>query len=521
MQAASRPLRASCSGPSCPGLSAFLAPLFSPSLTAPVIQVSARPYVAAASAPPRWDSVTLIVLAALGLTFAALVTWGALQRGIRLRREARDDYERTLFLAAAGEEFARSLDPETLLDSVCRKATQVLGDGSAIYFLHDDAPVMEVACALERSPRPGSDITALFRERPLNRGEGIAGHVADTGLPLLAEDYPSSPYAEPLRAETLGVRSALAVPMTVGDRVLGVLVVYRYQDEARLTAADLRLASLLADRAAIGLDHARVYRRLENLVEERTRELREAHQQLLETERSRAIADLAAMVAHEVRNPLHILRTTTYALRQRLQGQDVRVDRNLETLDRTVDAAARIIQDLMEFGNNPEPDFITVDLREVAQEVAPSVPFPDEVELRVEMVPEPVPVRCDRQQVARAIRSLLLNGVQAHDDRGTVTLRVFQDGNSGVVEVQDTGRGVPNADRSKLFKPLFSTKVKGAGLGLALCRRILDVNGGWLGFESVPGSGSTFRAGLPLLNREEAPHAPERAPAQREGLGPP
>lgn len=449
-----------------------------------------------------WDSTVLIILGALGLTFGALVVWEALQRVLRLRREAHAEHERAVFLAAAGEEFSRSIDLDRLVDLVCCKAVHAMGDASVIHLRDDESDELRIACALEKEPRDGRDLAQLIEQRPSSPGRGLHYHVARTGEPQLVPDFAASPHAHPYDVEVLGIRAALAVPLNVGDRVLGVLVVHYFTEGHQPTEADLRLAGLLADRAAIGLEHARLYRRMEQLVDERTRELRDAHAQLLETERAQAIAELAAMVAHEVRNPLHVVRTTTFALHQRLYGQDSRTDRHLDALDRNVESAARIIQDLMDYGAFPEPEMERVDLREIALEVTPGIPHPEDVEIRAEITDEPLPVSVDRAQVQRAIKALVMNGVQAHDNSGTVTLRVERRGSQAIVEVWDTGRGVPERDRPHLFKPLFSTKIKGAGLGLALARRIFDANGGTLAFDETPGDRTVFRASLPLTLRK-------------------
>ena len=470
-----------------------------------------------------WDSTVLIVLGTLGLTFGALVVWEALQRVLKLRREAQAEHERAVFLAEAGEEFARLIDLDTLLELVCCKAIHVMGDAGVIYLWDEESEELRVACALEKEPRTGRSLTPLLARRPSAPEQDLHYRVARTGEPELVPEFASSPYAQSYDVGVLGIRATLAVPLNVGERVLGVLVIHYFTDGEQPTEADLRLAVLLADRAAIGLEHARLYRRMEQLVDERTRELREAHAQLLETERAQAIAELAAMVAHEVRNPLHVVRTTTFALHQRLYGQEPRTDRHLDALDRNVEAAARIIQDLMDYGAFPEPEMAMVDLREVVEDVAPGIPHPDEVEIRTEITDEPLPVCLDRTQVQRAIKALIVNGVQAHDHPGLVILRVERRGSQAMVEVRDTGRGVPEGDRPHLFKPLFSTKIKGSGLGLALARRIFDANGGTLTFDEASGNGTVFRGSLPLRlrNRDGELAATVEADTDEEGEGVP
>jgi signal transduction histidine kinase len=445
-----------------------------------------------------------ILACVLGLAFAV---WKLRLNQLSLLRGSRAEQQRALFLAEASQLFASSLDLEQTLRTVVRKATEVLGDVCMIQLVEPESPTLRLAAAFDRRGESGDSIAALMREHPVPIGQGLAGHVVRTGDPVLVANYRSSPFALPEYASIFDVGGALAVPLRVGGRVTGALVCGSHAAGRGPDVHDLRLAELLADRAAIAIEHARLYQGLETLVEEQTAELREANRQLLEAERAKAISELAAMVAHEIRNPLNVVKTATYFIKGQVRGQNPRVDRHLDLLDRHVDSAAQIIQDLIDYGAFPEPDFALVSMGDIARAVVDEVNVPHHVELEVRIDPEQCPVRCDSGQIRRAVKHLLLNGIQSVDDRGKVAFLVEQQGERVVVECRDTGRGVPESDRRRIFDPLFSTKVKGSGMGLTLTRRIMEEHGGGIEFETEPGSGSTFRIWLPVAKPSPVPEA--------------
>ncbi|HTE19812.1 MAG TPA: GAF domain-containing protein, partial [Armatimonadota bacterium] len=302
---------------------------------------------------------TLWLFAAVisGITAGGIVTaWALRSRHLRLQAAAEVEQRRAAVLDEAYRAFASSLDLETTLERVIRASTDALGDSCYIQLIEPGSERLRPACAIDQRTGEGQALHAHLLGHPIRLGEGLSGQVAATGKPLLVTDFASSPHALPEFPGGETVPSVIAVPLLVDGRVTGVLTSAYSTTERLPEAEDLRLAVLLADRAAIAIEHAQLYRQLETRVEERTRELRETHRRLLEAEHRRALCELAAVVAHEIRNPLNVVKTASYYVRERVQGQDERVDRQLERLERSVDAATYIIQDLMDYGAFPDPN---------------------------------------------------------------------------------------------------------------------------------------------------------------------
>jgi len=299
------------------------------------------------------------------------------------------------------------------------------------------------------------------------------------------------------------------VPLWGRGRVKGVLAVAYYDVERLPSNEDLQLAVLLADRAAAAIENAALFEEtqragvaleawsceLERRVELKTRELREAQRGLLRAERLASIGQLAATVAHELRNPLNVIKVAHYALARGCSPE--REARHLDAIARQVGAASRIISDLLDFARESPPRIESVDLARLAQQVLADRDVPPTVHAVVECDGPIPPVHADRMQIAQVLSNIIENALQMMPDGGSLVVRCFGEAGRAGVSVRDTGPGIPDEVRARIFEPLFTTRTKGTGLGLAVARRIVEAHGGEIRVESTPGSGATFTLLLP------------------------
>ena len=245
--------------------------------------------------------------------------------------------------------------------------------------------------------------------------------------------------------------------------------------------------------------------RLEELVEERTRALGEAHEQLLRREKLAALGQLAGSVAHDMRTPLGAIKNTAYLLHLVLEEPEEVVKEALDILEREVQAAEQIVNSLLDFARTGAPARRAVSANLVVQEALSRISVSDTP--RVEVVcqlDETLPtLLADPDQLGRVYINLILNAIQAMPDGGRLT--VSSRGDPGdrpewvIVSVSDTGVGIPEESLPELFEPLYTTKAKGIGLGLVLVKDLVERHGGTVEVESdsVPGKGSTFSVRLP------------------------
>ncbi len=247
-------------------------------------------------------------------------------------------------------------------------------------------------------------------------------------------------------------------------------------------------------------EQLRVYSRgLQELVEAKTRELKDA-------ERLAGIGQTAAMVGHDLRNPLQAITNSIYLARKSLQDMDshsLSASRNslvkaLQTIDREVAYMNKIVSDLQDFARPMRLDRKSSDIPVLVQGTLLSVPIPENVKVHAESPPDFPKLSVDANMVKRVFHNLITNAVQAMPDGGSLHISYQNLGRSISVRFRDTGVGIPESNMDKLFQPLFTTKAQGQGLGLPVCKRIVEAHGGRIVVESDLGKGSTFQVELPV-----------------------
>ena len=256
----------------------------------------------------------------------------------------------------------------------------------------------------------------------------------------------------------------------------------------------------ITDRVRVEQELADLNRELEARVEQRTRELEQAQAQLVRREKLLTLGQLAGGVAHEIRNPLGVVRNSIYYLRMTQTDLDSKAVECLNRIDKQIQTADRIISELLDYARQPPAEPAPFPLAEAIGHVLEGMALPEQVEIRQELAAPRLVVRADRGQVERILRNLVQNGVQAMGSQGVLTIRSQSRNGDAWIEVQDTGGGIAPEHLAAIFEPLFTTKAKGIGLGLAISKTYADMNQGRIEVDSRLGQGSTFRLVLP---REE------------------
>ena len=244
---------------------------------------------------------------------------------------------------------------------------------------------------------------------------------------------------------------------------------------------------------------------LEEMVEERTQELRDAQEQMLRREKLAVLGQLAGGVGHDLRNPLGVISNAVYFLKMVHTDADETTREYLDIIKAEVVNAETIVSDLMDFARTREPAIERVSIPVLIADLLLKYPPPENVQVNTDLPADLPSVFVDPRQVKRALVNLVTNAYQAMPEGGRLTIKTSEVSGkpprSVAISITDTGCGIPDENIEKLFEPLFTTKSKGVGLGLATVRNLVEANGGSIEVESEVGKGSTFTVRLPLAEQ--------------------
>jgi len=232
-------------------------------------------------------------------------------------------------------------------------------------------------------------------------------------------------------------------------------------------------------------------------------ELDRAKDELVRQTRLAAIGQVAASIAHELRNPLGVINNAMFYLRRQLKSPASKVSETLDIIGQEMHAADRIISDLLEMTRGKCPSKRSVDFGEIAHRTFQELQPGTTIGLDLSMEPEPFFVHADPGQLRQVLFNLMTNAIQAMPEGGSITIEAGRESGMDVLTVRDDGPGVPPDLRTRIFEPLFSTKAKGTGLGLTICRQIVEHHGGAI-WVAPSAAGTAIRLRLPARPEDAA-----------------
>ncbi len=304
------------------------------------------------------------------------------------------------------------------------------------------------------------------------------------------------------------LRSLMAVPVLVGDRMLGLLEVENRRNIRAFDEDDLQFVTVLGSMVGVALDNLEMSRQRERAfaqLQAAQEQLLAAQERLVISERMGMLGRLASGITHEVKNHLSPFMLADMIRRKYPADQEIQ-----EASELMLEAQQRILGlvdeiRLFAHGGQAKVDFAPADLAALVENVVRFIRCDRTVraaDLRLSPLARPIVV-LDSSRIRQVLINLIRNAADAQVDRpgGVIDIRVLQGpGDFALVEVQDNGPGVAQEIQSRIFEPFFTTKGEnGLGLGLDICRQIVGVHNGRLEFHSQEGLGTVFRMFLPLL----------------------
>jgi signal transduction histidine kinase len=309
-----------------------------------------------------------------------------------------------------------------------------------------------------------------------------------------------------------GIRSTIRLPLIVKGEVVGAFFLDDVEP-GRYTEGDLELLVPLGEQLAVAIENTRLHDDLEQKVEERTRDLKQTQAQLIQSGKLAAVGTLAAGMAHELNQPLMVIRGYAQELLAdgRVASEEIRED--LRRIEAQTTRMVAIINHLRDFSRQSKGKREVTDLNQV---VTGALTFlakqlkPKNIAVVQELLPALPPVWADPMQIEQVLLNLVTNARDAMEEvgTGTITIRTELTAGSRVgLSVTDTGPGIPPDFQTRIFDPFFTTKEvgKGTGLGLSICHGIVEKHGGELTVESpvADGRGARFTIVLPRSLRDD------------------
>ncbi len=234
-------------------------------------------------------------------------------------------------------------------------------------------------------------------------------------------------------------------------------------------------------------------------------QLKRLHTQLVRNEKLTALGELSAGIAHEIRNPLGIIKAIEQTMKKELSGNPEAV-KELDIIDEEIERANRVVKGLMEFGKPSKQELLVCTLNSIIDEVLTITnKYIDQHNVRVDVIRENfTEIIVDKDQMKQAFINIIFNAVQSMPDGGNLVITTSRLNDNYVKAVfSDTGIGIEDDNLERIFNPFFTTKADGTGLGLSLVQRIIEEHGGMVNVSSQRNEGTKFELLLPIWKENE------------------
>ncbi len=397
-----------------------------------------------------------------------------------------------------------TLDIEEILRLVLEGVIKNIGfDRARLYLVNERRDVLECKMAV------GVDVEKIKGiELPLDPEASIVSRSVMEKKPYIIPDARMDPRVNPVLKEKFNLHSLVVIPLFTKEKALGAIAADHTEPGRRLTQETLDSVMRFAQQAGLAIQNASMYQELKNFsrqMEERiqktTADLRKTEAQLIRSEKLAALGQLAAGIAHEIRNPLTSINILIHSLRERLPSENS-LQEDIKVIEEEIHRMNEIVDQFLRFAKPSSPFLEKTDVLSIFEETLQLLrPQIEKQRIVVEKEFQALPmIQMDPEQMKQAMLNLLLNAIQAMPEGGQLTLKGqnSKDGQWIHLSIEDSGMGISPEDIDKLFDPFFSTKEGGVGLGLSITHRIIDQHHGKIEVENAPEKGTIFTVWLPI-----------------------
>ncbi len=398
-----------------------------------------------------------------------------------------------------------TLDIDEILRLVLEGVTKNTGfDRARLYLVNEKRNVVECKMAVGIDDERIKGITLR-----LDPEDSVVARSIFERQPFIIPDAHQDPRINPVLKEKFNLHSLVVIPLLTKEKALGAIAADFVDPHKNVTQEAFESVKAFAQQAGLAIHNAFMYQELktfsqqmEEKIQKTTADLRKTEAQLIRSDKLAALGQLAAGIAHEIRNPLTSINILIHSMTENLPSGDSHKE-DLEVIEEEINRINEIVDQFLRFAKPAPPLLEKADVLSVFEETLQLLrPQIEKQQIVVRKVFQALPIiQMDREQMKQAILNLLLNAIQAMPGGGHLTLKAknSEDGQWIHLSIQDSGIGIPGEDLNKLFDPFFSTKEGGIGLGLSIAHRIIDQHHGKIEVESAPGKGTLFTVWLPIF----------------------
>ncbi len=344
------------------------------------------------------------------------------------------------------------------------------------------------------------------------RGRGPTGTAIRTGKKYVCRNMNQDPNFEPWREQAAKRKytASLVLPLSSFEgKPFGALNIYSKEQDP-FAEEEIKLLSELANDFAYGIEILKLRKereqatfQLEEYADQMEELANERAKQLNQAERLATIGQTAGMVGHDIRNPLQAIAGELYLAKEEVATMPYsdakkNLQENITSIEENLYYIDKIVADLQDYTKPLRPNNENVSIERVIEEALLIVAIPSNLEVTISVEEGFPEIMADFSMLKRVFINLIQNAVQAMPNGGSLKITAQRQGNEAEFSVEDTGEGIPEEVKGKLFTPLFTTKSKGQGFGLAVVKRLVEVQDGKITFESKKGKGTTFTIKMPL-----------------------
>lgn len=296
----------------------------------------------------------------------------------------------------------------------------------------------------------------------------------------------------------VGVNEFICVPLVVEGDAIGIICADNAYNRKPITEEQVELLSIFATRVALAFANAETYRKLW----EKNQQLKETRERLVRSERLAVIGNMAAYIAHEIRNPLVTIGGFARIL-MREYADHKKVKQHTEIITQEVSRLEKILANIMDFSKPVETVRTLIQINELLENTCYLMgPYLKSAHIQVSKKFDPsIPkIIVDQTQMKQVFLNLIKNAAESMTQGGKLTVESMTEDEYIKIDFTDTGEGMTPEILQNLFTPFFTTKVDGTGVGLAVSQKIIDDHNGFIKIKSVPKEGTTFSISLPIKN---------------------